>query len=162
METYTLKCFKDFSCKASYCTDNCCIGWGIDIDDKTLDKYSKYDKEFLNNIDFKNSSIRMQENGRCPFLNENNLCKIIIEKGYDDLSYICKNHPKFFNTFDGFYEMGYGLCCEKAVELLFTGEVLCETKVTDNPYFYLREKLFTLINNKSYSLKEKMAYFLVK
>ena len=36
-------------------------------------------------------SFKLTENERCPFLDENNLCKLIIEKGEDFLCDICKS-----------------------------------------------------------------------
>ena len=31
--------YKDFTCIAGDCRHSCCIGWEIDIDDETLEKY---------------------------------------------------------------------------------------------------------------------------
>ena len=31
--------YDTFKCKANLCTDNCCIGWEIDIDENTYEKY---------------------------------------------------------------------------------------------------------------------------
>ena len=45
------------------------------------------------------SKAKMKKDGRCPFLNKDNLCDIIINYGYENISYICKNHPKFFNSY---------------------------------------------------------------
>ena len=33
--------FERFQCSASDCTDNCCIGWEIDIDERTAERYKK-------------------------------------------------------------------------------------------------------------------------
>ena len=118
MDKYTLTCFDNFSCIAGACTDNCCIGWDVELDEKTLEFYKNLCEEEKSNIDFKNSKVKMCEDGRCPFLNKDNLCDIIIKYGYDNISYICKNHPRFFNEFDTHIEYGYGLCCEEALRLL--------------------------------------------
>lgn len=163
MKEYTLTCFKNFKCKMDKCADNSCIGWGIDIDCDTKEFYQNLSCDFgkfiKENIDFKNSSIKMKENGRCPFLNDNNLCDIIINLGEEHISYICTNHPKFFNEFENHIEMGYGLCCEEATRLLLSEDVLCETFSSDtSSLFMLREKLFDIIKS-SYSLTEKMFYF---
>lgn len=162
MKKYTLKCFENFKCTSSACSDNCCIGWEIGIDKKTLDFYKGVkDEKVKNNIDFKSSSIIMKKDGRCPFLNENNLCDIILKYGEENISYICTHHPRFYNDFGDFTEFGYGLCCEEACRLLFTGDVLCETgNRKDEPLFLLREKLFLIINDKKIGLKEKIYSFL--
>lgn len=31
--------YDSFKCRAGECTDSCCIGWEIDIDDETMRKY---------------------------------------------------------------------------------------------------------------------------
>ncbi len=37
----------------------------------------------------------MNEDGRCAFLNENNLCDIYIQLGEEALCDICTEHPRF-------------------------------------------------------------------
>ena len=161
---YTLTCFKNFKCKANMCTDTCCIGWGIDIDKDTLLFYKNYKGDFSlkleEGIDFNKGEIKMNSDKRCPFLNENNLCDIILNLGKEHISYICKNHPRFFNEFDTHKETGYGLCCEEALSLLLLNEVNLPDIKCDSPLFYLREKLFLIIKRKDLNLNEKFYYFL--
>ena len=38
--------YKDFKCTASKCTDTCCAGWEIIIDDETYKNYKKVCGEF--------------------------------------------------------------------------------------------------------------------
>ena len=35
-----------FICTADRCTDNCCIGWEIDIDEKSLEYYESVEGDF--------------------------------------------------------------------------------------------------------------------
>ena len=113
-----------FTCIASACRHNCCIGWEIDIDEDTLETYQDYQgpiKERLQtNIDFSADPphfiLGPQE--RCPFLNSNNLCDIIIEMGEDHICQICTDHPRFHNELPGRIESGLGLCCEEAGRLI--------------------------------------------
>ena len=35
-----------FKCKADKCTDNCCIGWEIDIDENTDNLYKNINRDF--------------------------------------------------------------------------------------------------------------------
>ena len=160
MKKYTLTCFDNFSCTAGACTDNCCIGWDVELDKKTLEFYKGFPCHLKSNIDFKNSKVLMCDDGRCPFLNKDNLCDIIINYGYDNISYICKNHPRFFNEFDTHTEFGYGLCCEEAVRLLFKNDVSFGRIDEENGYFKLREILFGIIKDENLTLKEKIANYL--
>ena len=95
--------FKAFRCKGGSCSDNCCIGWEIDIDEKTEEKYSALKTPLGERI--KKNTVK--ENGvchfvlsgeRCPFLNSQNLCDIIIEKGENYLCDICREHPRYYLT----------------------------------------------------------------
>ena len=72
---YALK----FKCKADACTDNCCIGWEIGIDEKTLDFYKNLEGEIGERIR-KNlctggdcATFKLGDFGRCPMLGKDNL-----------------------------------------------------------------------------------------
>ena len=54
------------------------------------------------------------------FLNKENLCDIFINLGEDRLCDICREHPRFYNWFGDYTEVGLGLCCEEAERLLFS------------------------------------------
>lgn len=123
-DIYTLKPFESFKCIGGECKTNCCIGWQIDIDKKTLKKYKKVKGEFAqklkNGVDFDGGKFLMTANGekRCVFLNEKNLCEIIINLGENYLCEVCREHPRFYNVYRGFTEYGVGLACERAANLL--------------------------------------------
>ena len=93
------KYYKDFKCRADLCKNNCCIGWEIDIDDKTLKKYlslgGALGAKIKENI-AKTGGVShfLMKNGRCPFLNEHNLCEIITELGDGALCDICREIVK--------------------------------------------------------------------
>ena len=40
--------------------------------------------------------------------------------GEDRLCDICREHPRFYNWFGDYTEVGLGLCCEEAERLLFS------------------------------------------
>ena len=124
MKIFAPKYYKKFKCIADKCRHNCCIGWEIDVDFDTFDFYSKTDGDFgerlRNSID-KTSDIPhfiLSENERCPFLNKKNLCDIIINMGQDCLCQICADHPRFRSFFSARQELGLGMCCEAAAELI--------------------------------------------
>lgn len=112
---------RDFACTASECSDNCCIGWEIDIDEKTMDLYNSVNGEFRHElskgIDRENNCFRLK-NERCPFLNDKNLCEIILNLGEDKLCQICTDHPRYYEWFDGLREGGTGMCCEESARLI--------------------------------------------
>lgn len=118
--------YNDFVCIANRCRHSCCVGWEIDIDDESYEFYrtvgGDFGKRLLNNIKCEDNinSFVLDKNERCPFLNDRGLCDIIINCGEDALCDICADHPRFRNFFDSRTEIGLGLCCEAAAELILS------------------------------------------
>ncbi len=156
--------YKDFSCIKGECRHNCCIGWEIDIDDKTLSKYKNVDGEFGERLS-KNISLDgeahfiLAENERCPFLNSDNLCDIIINLGEDYLCGICDAHPRFKNELPDRIEVGLGLCCEAAGKLILSKKE--KTKFfpkadTDDEIILLRDGIISVLQNRRLSLEKRI------
>ena len=124
-ETLFPKYYSRFACKAERCTHNCCIGWEIDIDGATAEKYESLDGKIGEDIR-KNTaksgdvSHFLMKNGRCPMLCEDNLCRIIRELGDGALCEICREHPRYYNTLSGVTLGGVGMSCEAAAELILS------------------------------------------
>ena len=165
MLTITPNYYKDFKCIANRCKHSCCIGWEIDIDDSTLEKYKNLESNFANtlmsNIEFNETSyFRLVQNERCPFLNKNGLCDIITNLGEDMLCQICSDHPRFRNFYEEYEEIGLGICCEAAAEIILTNKEKTKLnlphKSEEIPIIKFREKLFNIIQNRSFSIDERI------
>ena len=126
--------FKDFCCIGSNCSDNCCIGWEIDIDKETEEYYNAV-KDKLKGQKIKTLGERLEryissgeplhfimDGERCPFLNKDNLCDLILELGEESLCEICREHPRFYEWFGNTEERGLGLCCEEAARLILQSQ----------------------------------------
>lgn len=118
-------CYYDnFTCKADKCTDNCCIGWEICIDKYTADFYhgvgGDFGKRLRENIQSGDEPSFILKGERCPFLNKNNLCDIIISLGENALCQICRDHPRWFEWYGNEKEGGIGLSCEEGARLILT------------------------------------------
>ena len=106
--------FEKFVCIADRCKHSCCIGWEIDIDEETLADYQSVEGEFgerlREGIEVKDgcACFRLGNDERCPFLNENGLCDIILNLGEDRLSQICTDHPRFCSFWSDRTEIGLG------------------------------------------------------
>ena len=117
--------FDQFKCIGSACTDTCCAGWEIEVDETTAEGYLTEKGAFGDRLRREIGSepgeyfFKLQDN-RCPFLNKENLCDIFINLGEDRLCDICREHPRFYNWFGDYTEVGLGLCCEEAERLLFS------------------------------------------
>ena len=117
--------YREFHCIADKCRHSCCIGWEIDIDPATREKYRRIPGNFgarLNAAidDGEVSSFRLGDGERCPMLNSSGLCDLITELGEENLCQICADHPRFRNYFTDHVEIGLGLCCEEAARLILT------------------------------------------
>lgn len=132
MQTFVPTYYAKFSCKAGACRHSCCIGWEIDIDADSLEFYRSVGGDFggklrENIISEENTAhFCLGEGERCPFLNSDNLCDIYINLGEDRLCQICADHPRYRNYIGGRCEMGLGMACEAACEL-----ILSQTEPTD-------------------------------
>ncbi len=165
MITITPNYYKKFKCIADQCKHSCCIGWEIEIDENTLEKYKKVDGVFSenlkSNIEFgEPSHFKLDEKERCPFLNGKGLCDIIINLGEENLCQICSDHPRFRNYYNDFVEVGLGLCCEAAAELVLS----CEEKTVlnlpsealQNPLVSFREKILNLLQDRTKSIDNRV------
>ena len=119
--------YGQFRCIADQCRHSCCIGWEIDIDPITREKYRQVPGSFgarLNAAieDGEVSAFRLGENERCPMLNANGLCDLITELGEENLCQICADHPRFRNFYADRTEIGLGMCCEEAARIILSSE----------------------------------------
>ena len=114
--------FTSFTCIADKCQDSCCIGWGIDVDDITAEKYAALKCEIGVEIvkKTKHGCFDTDKNGRCAFLDDKGLCRIISALGEGYLCDICREHPRYYGVgYDGI-EGGLGLCCEEAARIILS------------------------------------------
>ena len=129
VNTFIPKYMEKFKCIGSECTDTCCAGWDINIDENSLERYknstgalkSLVEGKFLTGDkkdDFFNAGYMILKDGsRCPFLNENMLCDIHGAVGEENLCITCKSYPRVFNIVDGIYEKSALASCEEICRL---------------------------------------------
>ena len=178
--------YDKFKCIANKCSDSCCIGWEIDVDENAFEKYNKINTSFGDKIRSQiiksedgSNCFALGENERCPFLNKENLCDIIINCGEELLCDICREHPRFYEWFVGVNECGLGLCCEEVCRLLLENEepfsLVEETDgeeivfaneddvAESDTYIFLsafRERLFEFLFSKDINFEEKLVKIL--
>ena len=171
--------FYDFYCEASACKDTCCAAWEIMIDPVSLKKYKKYPKPFgsrlKNCIDWKRKSFEQYE-GRCAFLNEENLCDIYTEAGKEMLCKTCTRYPRHYEEYENLREVSLSLSCPAAARLIlgtdtpmtFEGSF---RKTPEEEYeefdFFLftkleeiRDYLYEVVQNRELDIRHRMALIL--
>ena len=124
MKLYAPSYYKHFKCIADKCKNSCCVDWEIDIDDASYEKYLAIGKPLTDSITEREGvrCFAFAENGRCPHLNSDGLCSLIINYGEEYLADICREHPRFYHSIGERAEVGIGLVCEEAARLIITSK----------------------------------------
>ncbi len=160
--------YSEFACIGSRCRNNCCIGWEIDIDPDSLKWYMAAAGDFGDRLAQGISMedvphFRTDHDGRCVFLNQENLCDIYIQMGEDALCDICTQHPRFHHDCGGIRESGLGIACEEAGRLIldrqspviFMEDGPFSSDETVDFLLNVREQVFHLLQNRGISMKER-------
>ena len=165
--------YPQFRCIAHRCRHSCCIGWEIDVDEESLAKYASLPGKLGAEIraaivtEDDDAHFRLAEHERCPFLNDDGLCRMILGFGEDVLCQICRDHPRFYNEFSDRTEVGLGLCCEEAARLILSqnsplrlipleddGESECADEY-EQYLLGLRGQLLGLLEDESWTAEER-------
>jgi len=171
MKLYAPKYYNEFNCIADKCPHSCCIGWEIDIDEATYKKYKKSKNEYalavissIENCDTPHFKLTKEE--RCPHLNEQGLCEIIINMGKEYLCDICSAHPRFYNFTNYGSEVGVGMSCPEACRIILSSDDYDEFEVVargdgdieriDYDALVDRDEIYCILKNKSISLCDKI------
>lgn len=176
MEYIVPNYYKAFHCIAGRCRHSCCTGWEIDIDETTHALYQGVSGAFGARLsasiemDGGGAHFRLDAREQCPFLNRENLCDIILTLGEDALCQICRDHPRFRSFFSDRTEIGLGLCCEAAGELLLGSaekmqlvplegaENAADTNLTEEEqrFFEFREQVFAVLQNRAQRIDARL------
>jgi len=162
--------YKEFHCIAGACKHNCCIGWEIDIDADTLKHYDSVSGELgtrLQSCISREDSPHfiLAEKDRCPFLNQDNLCDIILMLGEDHICSICAEHPRFHNELPGRIETGLGLCCEEAARLILGKQNQVRLEYhgdtdAEDTILAVRDQVIAVLQDRSKTIPERIASML--
>lgn len=132
--------YKDFHCIGGTCKDSCCAGWEVDIDDDTATMYRNVPLPIGDRLREKligqKGSYRFQlcPDKRCPFLNSDGLCDIILAMGQGGLSVTCTEYPRY-TIETPFYQLtDLTLSCPEASRLFFSSEDPVEYEKREEEY----------------------------
>ncbi len=182
--------FTKFKCIGGECEDICCKDWNITIDRKTYKKYVKHRntnlrKKLKNNIlrnrtsknDYDYAKFKLV-NGKCNFLDKDNLCSIYKELGEKNMCHTCKIYPRMYDYVNDVIQESLTLSCVEAAKLVLLNKDLMEFEITQDSlpemklvkrirsedsdkilekYFTeLREFSIDLIQNRKFSIEERI------
>lgn len=121
--------YHTFQCKANNCRHTCCQKWTIDIDEDTAAKYNalptQLGKDLRNFITIDDEGahfIFSDEQPTCPLLQEDGLCRVVLELGEEGLCETCHMHPRFYKYIEDLELCGVGLSCEESIEKLLSSK----------------------------------------
>lgn len=130
--------YKTFSCIGGSCPDSCCIGWEVDIDEETFYYYRTVQGAFGKRLNAhmtdtgEDKYFPMTAENRCPFLNERNLCDIILNLGEESLCQVCTEYPRYYMSVGNYEQIDMSLSCMELGRLFFS---------SDDPVRYSREEI---------------------
>lgn len=173
--------YGDFHCIGGQCSFTCCKEWKIAVDHETKKRWRKMDvpetvlesgrvpehaclstsnKAQLSQFVVKKDGgeiIELLPNMRCPFLEDSELCRLVLDYGEECLSETCHVFPREKHEFTDRTERTLVSCCPEIVDRL---HALHELHFTNLPYqdraFLLKgnDKLFQIRNIMMYWLKD--------
>lgn len=123
--------YPKFRCIAGACTDTCCAGWDVDVDAAAYGRYKKIIenentpiarrlKEVCVPDEDGGCTFRLGKDLRCPFLNEENLCDLITQKGEEALCETCADFPRFKTAYGNRLETGLAPSCITAGQIMLS------------------------------------------
>ena len=117
--------YDDFHCLGSECPDTCCVGWVIEIDDESYERFmnipGEVGEKIRNNIAVNEEGrpyFKLNKNGSCSFLDEKKLCQMYIELGEDSQCALCANYPRIGDEFGALREMGLSISCPEVARII--------------------------------------------
>ena len=171
--------YGDFHCIGGQCSFTCCKEWKIAVDHETKKRWQKMDvpetvlesgrvpehacrstldKVQLSQFVVKKDGgeiIELLQNMRCPFLEDTELCRLVLDYGEECLSETCHVFPRETHEFTDRTERTLVSCCPEIVDRL---HALHELHFTNLPY---QERAFLLKgNDKLFQIRNIMMYWL--
>ena len=171
--------FHSFRCLAGKCPRSCCIGWEVEVDDDTAAAYADIPGSLGNELrthlttDAEGALCFPLDGARCPFLDNEGLCRIHRELGQEYTSLTCREHPRFTEDFGTLLETSLSASCPEAARLLladchpltFEEEIVPDTGDEEDawlsPLLELRSFAMALLADSSAPIRRRMAQVLM-
>ncbi len=122
MKTKTISLRDNFKCIGGACSFTCCKEWSIAVDDYSLARWNSIylagqEKPLSFYVNKGKGSMKLFQN-RCPFLNQDNLCQMVVEHGETVLCHTCDTFPRQNLFFVDQAEYGGMNICPVVIDLL--------------------------------------------
>lgn len=153
--------YRSFHCLAGSCPDTCCQSWDIQVDPDTAQRYASIPGPLGETLrshlcwEGGKAVLTLEENGLCPMLRTDGLCRLQASLGEDALCQVCRDFPRLTHNYGDFMELGLEMSCPEAARILLTAsdgpELLREAPDSGEPD-YDREAMAVLIATREAAL----------
>lgn len=144
--------YDDFECIAGECSLTCCKGWKISVDDDTYTEWNASRKKSTFVRDGERI-MRLNREGRCPFLNKNNLCDIVAEEGQQKTPDTCRLFPRQINDYDDCREYSLVSCCPHVIDI-YRDKAITYNRDNSGDLFLVRDRIFDYFADENNSIVE--------
>lgn len=162
--------YEKFQCIADKCTITCCQEWKIGVDNETNRKWKKLlppdtvvdKKKNLSAYTVKKDGMRviaLDEKHRCPFLNEEKLCRLLCTYTDRVLSDTCTQFPREVHRFSTHEEETLMPCCPAVIDIWKDAKEIVFPKVDreyKNHLFVIREHMMELLEDSTQRLEDQL------
>lgn len=162
--------YEKFQCIADRCTITCCQEWKIGVDNETNRKWKKLlppdtvvdKKKNLSAYTVKKDGMRvivLDEKLRCPFLNEEKLCRLVCTYTDRVLSDTCTQFPREVHRFSTHEEETLMPCCPAVIDIWKDAKEIVFPKVDreyKNHLFVIREHMMELLEDSTQRLEDQL------
>lgn len=117
--------YSEFACIGGKCSDTCCAGWEVDVDDDTAEMYQAIPLPIGDRLRDRlrgnegTYHFELAQNKRCPFLNDDNLCDLILSLGDGGMCVTCTEYPRFYADTPIYEQVDLTLSCPEAARIFF-------------------------------------------
>ena len=159
--------YDDFRCLMGECPSSCCTLWQIDVDEKAYEYYQKLDTPYGEYIRSQIDDIGDEHwikvyNGRCAFLNDENLCDMHCQIGPKHMAFTCRQYPDFTIACDTYEVTGRTLSCpyvaNRIVREKSKTKLIVEGKSNDeyeNEIFHIVNKCIEIAQDDSIKYRDR-------
>lgn len=190
--------YDKFRCTANNCPQTCCQEWKIAVDNQTYLEWKKTDMpgqnyKRLDSCTCKKDGgrvIRLNEEKKCPLLDKNGLCSVVLTYGERLLSHTCDVFPRQEHEYINRTEKALVLCCPEVINLIkaygtvflkenekkeskesdkqkteFEKAVVLESEIAaEQAFFLLRDFLLEILGNNENTLSKAffMMFYIVR
>ncbi|MCI7766474.1 MAG: flagellin lysine-N-methylase [Oscillospiraceae bacterium] len=182
------KYYKAFHCMGGSCPVSCCHRWRIDYTKAEYEKLknaecSEYLHQLIDNSFSPHENffiIKLNEERKCPFHNEEGLCSIQKELGEEYLSYTCTSYPRKAIYYDNTLVRSCTTSCPRVLSMICQDDesmtlefgsyqegenkivtVDSQQKIKSNPALKYRSVLFDffyeILSDKTHSIETSIA-----